>query len=397
MHACRTVSRQMTLSSDRSILAITLAVALSTFSLNASAGSQAPANRNDSVESIRDRGEPLGDVLVFNAASGGYDTDDAAKWGRNTWTCRSATDTAAGACPTSPVWNGGGGPTPIRLSFTEETTGASAVLGLIGENGYSRHADCDGKDVPETVAATRVAIHQAQLAEIGTCSTGRHWDGRSLFVKIPATEIAKLPSGGIWKANLQLDLRLWGGSNPVIATFQAAIKLKVTDRNNIQIYLPGAGTSTPTIDLQLMKLPNGAMMSGTSTIDMCLYDGYNSQSAWFDVSASDNLTIDRRDSGSYSVLLDSDRSGAYASRIDYNASLKYGGKRTELPNNQVVRLQSVNNSAGRTVTLPGIPVPVVCTPTPLTLETPKVQSAFKRPGRYSSTLTVTFSPSSSSL
>lgn len=130
---------------------------------------------------------------------------------------------------------------------------------------------------------------------------------------------------------------------------------------------------------------------------MCLYDGYNSHSTWFDVSASDGLLIDRRESGSYSVLLDVDKSGVYASRIDYNASLTYGGMKIDLPNNEVIRLPSVNNSEGRMVTLPGIPVPVVCTPTPLTLETPEVQSAFKRPGRYSNKLTITFSPSSTSL
>lgn len=130
---------------------------------------------------------------------------------------------------------------------------------------------------------------------------------------------------------------------------------------------------------------------------MCLYDGYNAQSTWFDVSASDGLSIDRRNKGSYSVLLDKDRSGDYASRIDYNASLTYAGKKIALPNNETVRLQGVNNSAGRSVSLPGISVPVVCTPTPLALETPAVQSAFKRPGKYSNKLTITFTPSSASL
>lgn len=372
-----------------------LVTALSAFALNASAASQQPANRSDSVEATRDRGEPLGDILVFNGASGGYDTSDAAKWGRNSWTCKSASDTTSGACPTEPVWSGGGASTPIRLSFTDETTGATAVLNLEGKNAYTRHVDCDGNQISEIQSNTHVAMHQAQSA---TFCGARLWDGRALYVRIPAAELGKLPSGGVWAANLQLDLRLWGkGSLPTIASFRAAIKLKVTDRNNVQIYLPAFTGSTPTIDLRLRKLPNGSRISGTSTIDMCLYDGYNSQSAWFDVSASDGLLIDRRASGSYSVLLDADKSGAYASRIDYNANLTFGGKKIDLPNNEVIRLPSVNNSEGRMVTLPGIPVPVVCTPTPLTLETPEVQSAFKRPGRYSNKLTITFSPSSASL
>lgn len=379
--------------------ALALAAVLGAVTLDASAASQSPANLSESVESTRDRGEPLGDVLVFNGASGGYDTGRPIKWGRNTWTCKSTSDTTTGACPTEPVWNSAvGTSTPIRLSFREEATGATAVLTLSGQNGYTRHVDCDGTIVPEVVSISRVSMHQAQLASLGGCASDRTWDGRALFVRVPAAELSKLPSGGIWKAILQLDLREWSsGPIPSIATFQAAIKLKVTDRNNIQIYLPAFTESTPTVDLRLRKLPNGSRISGTSTIDMCLYDGYNSQSTWFDVSASDGLLIDRRESGSYSVLLDVDKSGVYASRIDYNASLTYGGKKIDLPNNEVIRLPSVNNSEGRMVTLPGIPVPVVCTPTPLTLETPEVQSAFKRPGRYSNKLTITFSPSSTSL
>ncbi|WP_366918929.1 CfaE/CblD family pilus tip adhesin [Burkholderia aenigmatica] len=60
--------------------------------------------------------------------------------------------------------------------------------------------------------------------------------------------------------------------------------------------------------------------------------------------------------------------------------------------NGTVRLHGVNNSAGRSVSLP-----VVCTPTLLTLETPEFQSVWKRPGKYSSKLTITFTPSSASL
>ncbi|WP_311767452.1 CfaE/CblD family pilus tip adhesin [Burkholderia cepacia] len=42
-------------------------------------------------------------------------------------------------------------------------------------------------------------------------------------------------------------------------------------------------------------------------------------------------------------------------------------------------------------------MPVVCTPTPLTLETPEFQWVWKRPGTYSSKLTITFTPPSASL
>ncbi|KAB0686228.1 CfaE/CblD family pilus tip adhesin [Burkholderia territorii] len=378
--------------------AIVLAAALGAISVDASAALQAPANRNDTVEATMDRGTTQAEVKIFDKASGGYDTSDAPKWGRNSWTCASTTDSATGACPTDPVWSTSGNSTAIKLKFTEEKTGATAVLNLDGAYVLTGHLDCDGNVVSEVRSEHSFPI---QTAIFGPrfCESGRKVtnDGKALDVTIPTDELKKIPTGGIWKGNLLLNLRQWGGKHPKIAVFKAAIKLNVTDKNNIQIYLPEFTNATPVVDLKLRTLPNGSRLSGTSNVDMCLYDGYNSQSTWFDVTASDGLTIDRRDQGSYSVLLESDKSGAYASRVDYNVSLTYAGKKIALPNNETVRLQGVNNSAGRTVSLPGIAVPVVCTPTPLTLETPEFQSAWKRPGKYSNKLTITFTPSSASL
>ncbi len=379
-------------------LAIFLAAALGVLSLDASAVMQAPADRNDTVQATRDRGAPLGDVVIFDSAIGGYDSSDAPKWGRNTWTCQSSTDPATGACPTEPVWIGSGESTVIKLSFKEEKTGATAVLNLRGANGFVRSRDCNGNTVAPVVSNVRRPMEMAQSATVTGCDN-MLWDGRALFVKIPADELKNLPSGGTWTANLRLNLRLWsaGTADPTLAIFRAAIKLDTTDKNNIQVYLPEFMSATPTVDLKLRKLPNGSRMAGTSNVDMCLYDGYNSQSTWFDVSASDGLTIDRRDNGQYSVLLDQDKSGNYESRVDYTVSLEYAGKKIALQNNETVRLQGVNNSTGRSVTLPGISVPVVCTPTPLILETPEFQSVWKRPGTYSNKLTITFTPSSASL
>ncbi|KVQ06594.1 pilin protein [Burkholderia ubonensis] len=376
---------------------IALAAALGAISVDASAALQAPANRNDTVEATVDRGTAQAAVTIFDKASGGYDTSDAQKWGRNSWTCESASDPATGACPTEPVWQASGNSTTIQLSFKEAKTGAMAVLNLRGERYHTRHRDCSGGSVSEIVSGDDKTPIQAAHSYIFCPGPGIRSEGKALSVTIPTDELKKIPTGGIWKANLLLNLRQWGGTHPTIAVFKAAIKLNVTDKNNIQVYLPEFTNATPVVNLKLRTLPNGSRLSGTSNVDMCLYDGYNSQSTWFDVTASDGLTIDRRDKGSYSVLLESDKSGAYASRVDYNASLTYAGKKIVLPNNETVRLQGVNNSAGRTVSLPGIPVPVVCMPTPLTLETPEFQSVWKRPGKYSNKLTITFTPSSASL
>jgi hypothetical protein len=384
-------------------LPIVLAAALGMHSLDASALMEAPADRSDTAQAKRDRGAPLGDVMIFDNASGGYDTSAPEKWGRNSWTCQSSTDAATGACPTEPVEGDFGPATVIQLLFKEEKSGATTVLNLYGEKSVRTHSACDGtlRPVPTSWYKVGAIERTQQRSYCVSAISGKRVvvsDNAAVLVKIPAAEIKKLPSGGTWKANLRLNMKQWTGSTaPTIAIFKAAITLDTTDKNNIQVYLPEFASATPTVDLKLHKLANGSRMAGTANVDMCLYDGYNSQSTWFDVSASDGLTVDRRDKGRYSVLLDKDKSGAYESRVDYTVSLTYAGNKIALPNHETVRLQGVNNSAGRLVTLPGIAVPVVCTPTPLTLETPEFQSVWKRPGTYSNKLTITFTPSSASL
>ncbi|RXV64204.1 pilin protein [Burkholderia stabilis] len=379
--------------------AVAVAALLGMLALDATAARQPPSDRNDTVQATLDRGTPSGDVVVFDGASGGYDTDDYMKWGVNTWTCQSATDAATGACPTQPTQFGSDVSTTIKLSFKEEKTGATVVLNLYAESANARHRDCNGNIVPAVIGAGRAAIHIARFVNWSCDSKTVSSDERLLFLNIPAGGFKKLPSGGIWEADLKLNLRKWTFilASPAIAVFRAAITLNTTDKNNIQVYLPQFASAAPTVDLKLRRVANGRRMTGTANVDMCLYDGYNSQSTWFDVSASDGLAINRRDKGQYSVLLNSDKSGIDASRVDYGVSLMYAGKKIALPNSETVRLQGVNNSAGRSVSLPGISVPVVCTPTPLILETPEFEMASKDPGKYSSKLTITFTPSSASL
>ena len=97
------------------------------------------------------------------------------------------------------------------------------------------------------------------------------------------------------------------------------------------------------------------------------------------------------------MLLDKDKSGADASRIDYKASLTYAGREFELRNNETVHLRRMDLYSNEQVQLPNISVPVVCMPARLTLKTPEVEVASKRPGKYSNKLTITFTPSSARL
>lgn len=60
--------------------------------------------------------------------------------------------------------------------------------------------------------------------------------------------------------------------------------------------------------------------------------------------------------------------------------------------NGTVWLQGVNDSVGRSVSLP-----VVCMPTPLMLETPEFQSVWTHPDKCSNKPMITVTPSSASL
>ncbi|WP_325089289.1 hypothetical protein [Burkholderia contaminans] len=60
---------------------IVLAAMLGMLSLDALAVMEQPAGRDDTAQAIRDRGTPVGDVVIFDRALGGYDTSDFRKWG----------------------------------------------------------------------------------------------------------------------------------------------------------------------------------------------------------------------------------------------------------------------------------------------------------------------------
>jgi hypothetical protein len=64
----------------------------------------APAGRNTSVGISFDRTAPPARFDIWFHESGGFDAADPQKWGRNTLTCQSRTDTTNGACMNSPVW-----------------------------------------------------------------------------------------------------------------------------------------------------------------------------------------------------------------------------------------------------------------------------------------------------
>lgn len=70
----------------------------------AQAASLTPTGRNTSVAVSFDRMSVPAQLPIWTNENGGYDTNDAPKWGRNTLVCQSRTNNQYGACLTFPVW-----------------------------------------------------------------------------------------------------------------------------------------------------------------------------------------------------------------------------------------------------------------------------------------------------
>ncbi|MDN7923600.1 CfaE/CblD family pilus tip adhesin [Burkholderia gladioli] len=287
--------------------------------------------------------------------------------------CKSQSDPQFGACETQPVWNRVG-VSSVELQFTEVRSQSRIILTVSGYRGYSGSSTRD------------------QL------NTGITDLNRTLNLYIEASELRKLPFGGIWKATLKFNQGNWRRPDTlVIAEPTVEFTLHVTDTKNVQIYLPDHSTTTPTVDLGLSR-PNGrdSRTTGRRSIDMCLYDGFGSNSSWFDVTLKDDLGALRRKPGSFSVVRHG-TAGEFHDRIDYGVSYLHEGQQKTLNNGETVRLIGGSGTGLRSVHLPNIPVAVMCKPMPLTLETPEFNAKDKHAGSYSGKLRIIFSPSAQSL
>lgn len=225
----------------------------------------------------------------------------------------------------------------------------------------------------------------------GVFTTGAN--SKNLDVRLTTEDLAKIPTGGIWEAVLILEQRQWAaGAAALKAHWTANITLDVTDRDNGAIYLPAFGQADPLVDLNLRTKPlstaPGGEVSGSTVIDTCLYDGYNSNNAWLQVTLSDPLPPGNRSADIFSVTKTGTTGGNPRDRVDYRVTMNYNGKPVAMENGKATTLSGVDTALIRPITLPGFSVPVVCTPAPLTLAVQPFAKASKTAGRYSGTLRV---------
>lgn len=292
--------------------------------------------------------------------------------------CNSSSDTSNGACPTSAVWNKGisgasGAVTDIVLRFTEERSQATIDMTL---HGYRK-----------------LGAGMQALNYVG----GSGGNGSSAFyLEIPLTSLTKIPFGGVWKAALKTNAYMWEDRKNY--SWDANITLKVADSRNMQIYLPQLTGNTPTVDLHLQARSGvgaDATISGHAHIAACLYDGYNSNSTRFSMTASNpdgadflvksngNPDTGSRNKISYAVLVSTPGSSEAGS-----LALQPGvAKDFFIPTSTPVQL----------VQLPDITGTVLCVPWGIDLNTEAFRQADKLAGAYSGKLNVTFSPSTNQL
>ncbi|POT27707.1 pilin protein [Citrobacter freundii] len=241
---------------------------------------------------------------------------------------------------------------------------------------------------------------------ISTCNEdGKSIDGqaRLLTAWIEQSEMNKLVIGGIWEGQLKLKYTAYGGGNPVNYTANITLKGKATGKQDI--YFPEFNGANPLVQLDLH--PTGSVTGNSfaedvTTLDMCLYDGYNSNSDSMTLSFSDEGRAGvGRNEGDFSIYNTGTGGTAAAERIDYHLEMFDPHSKSWMAvknNNSFVLSAGVNGQDQiRPVRLPSISYPVLCAPTPLRLIVDKFRVTEKAAGYYKGTLHVEFSPSLNSI
>ncbi|MBU9866368.1 CfaE/CblD family pilus tip adhesin [Rahnella aceris] len=363
-------------------LFISLSTLLATLS-DAQADTVAPLDHSINTELNIAKGT-ASTVNIWTQESGGYDSTNSGRWGLNYWACTSSTSDENGKCPTGK--GGYAAYLPVYLKFTEKRSGATQTLELQGtREAYWYNGNCAMYGDPKPMN---------QSAQ-NSCS-GDSTDGVNLTLKIPAAELNKLPVGGIWTA--QLKILLHNSSETEVYQWDSNITVNLTDNNNQQIYLPEFGEAAPRVDLNLRPLPgtkgNQTQMNGSATIDMCLYDGYGSNSTSFTLKFDDQQQgTTERNNGYFSIYSDHGDTNLDSGRIDYYVRMQApDGKYVSVIRGDDLVISNIQTAHIRPVHLPGIPQAVLCVPAPLELSTKTMDINSKQAGNYTGHLIVNFTP-----
>ncbi|VDZ86587.1 CfaE/CblD family pilus tip adhesin [Kluyvera intermedia] len=287
----------------------------------------------------------------------------------------------------------------ITIMLTERRSGMRFPLKL---QGYLNMYYYDDQDPDSSfICGGNFPLNDNQYASCYNSTSSFTSNSRLLTVYIPQSEMNNLPVGGVWEGHLQLIT----GGNWSGHKYTADITLKGKATGKQDIYFPEFNSANPLVQLDLH--PTGSVTSNSyvedvTNLDMCLYDGFNSNSDSMDLSFKDEgKTAAARKDGYFSIYNTATGGTDEAERVDYRVEMfdpHSKGWRT-VKNNDAFTLQAGENGQDqiRPVRLPSITYPVLCSPAPLRLIVDKFRVTDKAAGYYKGVLTVEFSPSLNSI
>lgn len=284
--------------------------------------------------------------------------------------------------------------TSITILLTEKRSKMTHRITLVGYLN-SLHYDADNP------ADTHFCGNKEKLNSGNSYECSGDWTNtRLLNVYIPQSEMNSLPVGGVWEGTAHLT---YEGSTNISYTANIVLKGKATGKQDI--YFPEFNGASPLVQLDLH--PTGSVtgnnyVEDVTNLDMCLYDGFNSNSDSMELSFKDEGKAGAgRKNGYFSIYNTTTNGTDFAERIDYRVEMFDPHSKSWMPvkNNDSFTLSAGVNGQDqiRPVRLPSITYPVLCAPAPLRLIVDKFSVMSKMAGYYKGVLTVSFSPSLNSI
>ena len=289
------------------------------------------------------------------------------------------------------------GSTTITMVLTEKRSGMKHNLKV---QAYTQGAYYNKAENLLKLCGGKRSINQSYQDWCTNGSEGFNTNTILLTAYITQNEMNALPIGGVWEGQLRLQ---YDGAKDTTFTADITLKGKATGKQDI--YFPEFNGANPLVQLDLH--PTGSVTSNSyvedvTNLDMCLYDGFNSNSDSMDLSFKDEgKTAAARKDGYFSIYNTATGGTDEAERVDYRVEMfdpHSKGWRT-VKNNDSFTLKAGENGQDqiRPVRLPSITYPVLCSPAPLRLIVDKFRVTDKAAGYYKGVLTVEFSPSLNSI
>ncbi|AIU72325.1 hypothetical protein AT03_07935 [Hafnia alvei FB1] len=383
------------------ITALLFIISILVVSSYARADIEQPTGRDTQITEYFDKQSIPSNINIWVNESGGYNETSPAIWGRNSLVCYSSSNPINGQCSTSSTWNQRNS-SSVPLAFIEKRSKLRVVLNVTGY-----HTPYWTDNVGKCYADFNLKIDSG--ADVKCATYMQSADKQVFNAYLTQQEIRKLPVGGVWQAELKMKLMQWSPEKN-LGNWNAKITLNMSDTSNQAIYFPsfGAGQgkdAQPHVDLNLRPLPGGdrqvlGKLSGSTSLDMCLYDGYGSNSRSFQVQLSEPPEYPEnpvgRQSGQFSVYNDTGNHNEAGNRIDYGVKMYFPGSNSfqDVANGTTYTLDNINTDDIRAVRLASnISNVVLCVPTPLQINTPAFNIVDKTTGHYTGKIRVVFTPS----